>query len=89
MRWVVLIVVVSLVGCAPKPVSDNNRVGSGRRLRTVEHEGHKFITYDSYHGVDFEHHPDCPCFGSRPPVMMELKEGEDGLKWTEPEDPDV
>lgn len=40
--------------------STNTPMGVGCYIRTVEHDGHKFVVGTSS-GISILHHPDCPC----------------------------
>jgi hypothetical protein len=40
--------------------STHTSMGVGCYIRTVEHDGHKFVVGTSS-GISILHHPDCPC----------------------------
>lgn len=72
----VLVILASIIVGAVKSVKDgatvaveettsiNNGRGWGSTIRTVSHDGHRFVTMtanDPDGGVAIIHHPDCPC----------------------------
>lgn len=73
MKMILAMVLFSvLVGCDQGPVTTVNsskitQVGLSLELRTVEHDGHKFVvvwTGASQGGCSMSHHPGCQCLKS-------------------------
>ena len=49
-----------MIGCDIKQDSQT-QVSVSVAIRTITHDGHKFVMADHGRGVSILHHPDCPC----------------------------
>lgn len=46
---------------AESNVLAKTRLTSGYDIISFEHDGHRWVTKDNYHGNFLLHHPSCPC----------------------------